>query len=264
MRLLFALIRQSLARCGNRGWRGQIAGLPFPTLHEKIRPPFTQAFAILLAVALGAIPVYAQETSTIEVGKNRAQEENRTIEIPGPGAGSNDQAAEQEDEDGDVPEQSPTTDHQTNFADIDQFSSGDDFYQSPIGALLQCNCAELKSGQTACGLAVLEIHPGSPAAIAGLRPYSGLGHTLLGATVVGASMVFPPAFAAMGLVEHTHFGEAYDLIIGVDGHRIRGFPDFLRAISEVRMGDVLYLTIIRHGARLQIPVRFPDQSAPTH
>ena len=142
-----------------------------------------------------------------------------------------------------------------SFADLNQFLPSDDVLQSPLGALLQRNCSQLTKGPLACGLAVLEIRPGSPAALAGLRPYSGLVHTLLGASIVGAGMAFPPAIAALGLVEQSHVGEKYDLIIAVDGVRIRTISDFQNAVPEIRVGDVLYLTVIRQGKRLQIPMR---------
>ena len=141
------------------------------------------------------------------------------------------------------------------FADMDQFVSNDDVYESPIGALLQRNCARLAHGQLACGLAVLEIRPGGAAAKAGIRPYSGLVHTLLGAGVMGTAMIFPPAIAALGLVEQSHVGEKYDLIIGVDGQRIRRIRDFQNAISEARFGDIIYVTVLRASKRLQIPMR---------
>jgi S1-C subfamily serine protease len=142
-----------------------------------------------------------------------------------------------------------------SFADLNQFVPSDDVFQSPIGALLQRNCSQLTKGPWACGLAVLEIRPGSPAALAGLRPYSGLVHTLLGASIVGAGMAFPPAIAALGLVEQSHVGEKFDLIIAVDGERIRSIPDFQSAVPEIRLGDILYLTVFRAGKRLQIPIR---------
>lgn len=128
-------------------------------------------------------------------------------------------------------------------------------YESPVGALLQHNCTELTDRQLVCGRAVLEVRPGSAAVAAGIRPYSGLGHILLGAGVISAAMVFPPAIAGLAFVEETHIGESFDVIIGVDGHRIRHITDFQDAISGVRIGDVIYLTVVRSGKRLQIPAK---------
>ncbi len=147
------------------------------------------------------------------------------------------------------------------LANLDEFVSNDATYESPVGALLQHNCTALADRQIACGLAVLEVHPGSAAAAAGMRPYSGLGHTLLGAAVVSAAMVFPPAIAGLGFVEETHIGESFDLIIGVDGHRIRSISDFQAAASDIRIGDLIYLSLVRNGKRLQIPAKITRQTA---
>jgi hypothetical protein len=224
------------------------------------RTRIVRAAAIILAVMLAASAVYAQDKSAAELD---SQNGTRVIENAAGAADSNNAPAAQPDSDQYDDETNPqaAADGGATFADMDQFVTNDDVYQSPIGALVQHNCVKLVTKQMACGLAVLEVRPGSPAAIAGMRPYSGLVHTLLGATVVGVAMVFPPAFAAIGLVDNNHVGEAFDLIIGVDGQRIHAISDFQRAISEVRLGDVIYVTVVRQGKRLQLPVRFTEQSA---
>jgi hypothetical protein len=208
---------------------------------------------ILLVAVLAAGAVHAQDNSAVEIERNVSQNGSGVVENPAKAPAS---AAQPADPDQYDSQTNPNTvDGSARFADLDQFIANDDVYQSPIGALLQHNCVELTTRQVACGLAVLEVRPGSAAAMAGIRPYSGLVHTLLGATVVGASMFFPPAFAAIGLVENNHVGERFDLIIGVDGHRVRGIADFQGAIAEARVGDILYVTIVRDGKRLQLPIR---------
>jgi S1-C subfamily serine protease len=72
-------------------------------------------------------------------------------------------------------------------------------------------------------------------------------------------MVFPPAIAALGLVEQSHVGETYDLILGVDGQRIRRISDFQDAVSDARLGDIIYVTVLRAGKRLQIPMRIAQR-----
>jgi hypothetical protein len=233
---------------------------------RNLRRPVVRLGAILLAGVLAASLAHAQNKSTMEIQGNETGETNRvTADGPDSNPGADTEAnpnqsggAEKPD-----PEQQPAAGQALvepeaepgQFADMDQFVSNDDVYESPIGALLQRNCARLAQGQLACGLAVLEIRPGSAAAIAGIRPYSGLVHTLLGAGIVGTAMVFPPAIAALGLVEESHVGETYDLILGVDGQRIRRISDFQDAISDTRFGDIIYVTVLRAGKRLQIPMR---------
>jgi hypothetical protein len=235
-------------------------------------PPACVA-AILLAGALAAALVQAQDTSTSGVGESEPHKRNRIVEIPpnaepapategvaNPTAAGEAEGREEGEEGGAEQNVRSSEDGPPKFANLDQFTSIDDTYESPIGALLQHNCTELTKHQVACGLAILEIRPGSPAAVAGMRPYSGLVHTLLGATVMSAAMVFPPAIVGLGLVEDSHVGESYDLIIGVDGRRIHSIPDFQDSISDARIGDVIYLTLIRGGKRLHIPIRMTQES----
>ncbi len=214
--------------------------------------------AILLAAMLAAVPVYAQDNSAVEIDRNVSQNGSEVNQNPASTPGSVAQPADPDQYDSAI---NPNTiDGSARFADLDQFVTNDDVYQSPIGALLQHNCVQLATRQLVCGLAVLEVRPGSAAAMAGIRPYSGLVHTLLGATVVGASMFFPPAFAAIGLVDNNHVGEKFDLIIGVDGRRVHAISDFQSALAEARLGDILYVTIVRNGKRLQLPIRVTAQN----
>jgi hypothetical protein len=236
---------------------------------SSARRALVGGMSVVLAAALTAAAAQAQDKSGTELSGSGPTQRNRIVEIApnapdsgassGSEANSNDADAADGSEEGQQavtePDATDSDGGAAQFADQDEFVSNDDVYQSPIGALLQHNCTDLLSRQMACGLAVLEVRPGTPAAAAGMRPYSGLVHTLLGATIVSAAMVFPPAFAAIGLVDQTHVGESYDLIIGVDGRRIHTIHDFEVALINVRFGDVLYLTIVRAGKRLQIPMR---------
>jgi hypothetical protein len=234
---------------------GDVIRHPFGHLKRGCALEFRILFVgviVLLNLALTSIRIRAQDGSAAEADRNRA------VEIPRNTPDSDDSADGRADPDGADALQGDTQsapNGPAGFEDTSPFASNDDFYEAPIGTLLQHDCAKLATGQMACGLAVLEVRPGSPAALAGIRPYSGLVHTMMGATVMGAGMVFPPALAALGLVEQTRFGETFDLIIAVDGQRVRVIPDFEHAIAEARLGDIIYLTILRHGQRLQLPVK---------
>ncbi len=50
---------------------------------------------------------------------------------------------------------------------------------------------------------------------------------------------------------------SYDLIIGVDGERIRDLMDLDDSLQNAGPGDIVYLSIMRRGERLQIPVLLP-------
>jgi hypothetical protein len=133
--------------------------------------------------------------------------------------------------------------------------------ESPLGVELREDCSKLDSNEQVCGLAVLEVRKNSPAAIAGIKPYTALAHDLLDGAGVAAALVFPPAIIAVAVIDQSSIGESFDLVIGVDGRRVRHILDFQDLTSNVRPGDILYVTIVRRGKRLQLPVHIPsDQS----
>jgi PDZ domain len=130
--------------------------------------------------------------------------------------------------------------------------------ESPLGVELREDCSKLETNEQVCGLAVLEVRKGSPAANAGIKPYTALAHDLLDGATVAAALVFPPAIIAVAVIDQSSIGEAFDLVIGVDGRRVRHILDFQDLTSNVRPGDILYLTIVRSGKRLQLPVHIPS------
>ncbi len=130
--------------------------------------------------------------------------------------------------------------------------------ESPLGVELREDCSKLESNEQVCGLAVLEVRKGSPAANAGIKPYTALAHDLLDGATVAAALVFPPAIIAVAVIDESSIGEAFDLVIGVDGRRVRHILDFEDLTTNVRPGDILYVTIVRSGKRLQLPVHIPS------
>jgi len=80
---------------------------------------------------------------------------------------------------------------------------------------------------------------------------------VLEGAAVAAAMVFPPAILAVAVLDQTHVGESYDMIIGVDGKRVSNFLDFEDQMREAKPGDVVYLSVIRNGTRMQVPVQVP-------
>jgi len=128
---------------------------------------------------------------------------------------------------------------------------------SPLGVELREDRSKLKTGETVNGLAIMNVMAGSPAARAGLHPYSGAMHTLLAGMSMAAALVFPPAIIVLSIVDQTHVGETYDLIIGVDGTRVGNLIEFEDRMRGVKPGQIVYLSVIRDGARLQIAVNLP-------
>ncbi|MFZ0887380.1 MAG: PDZ domain-containing protein, partial [Candidatus Binataceae bacterium] len=147
-----------------------------------------------------------------------------------------------------------------NLHSLQEFmSEGSD--ESPIGLELREDRRKLKSGEQADGLLVVKVRAGSPAADAGLRGYNSTGHTVLEGAAVAAAMVFPPAILAIAVLDQTHVGEFYDMIIGVDGKRVSNFLDFEDQMREAKPGDVVYLSVIRNGTRMQVPVQVPTTAS---
>jgi hypothetical protein len=129
--------------------------------------------------------------------------------------------------------------------------------ESPLGIEVREDCSKLATNEKVCGLAVLDVRNGSPADKAGIKHYTALTHDLLDGASVAAALVFPPAIVAVAVIDDSDIGETFDLVIGVDGRRVRHILDFQDVTSEVRAGDTVYLTIVRGGKRLQLPVTIP-------
>jgi S1-C subfamily serine protease len=71
---------------------------------------------------------------------------------------------------------------------------------------------------------------------------------------VAATAVFPPAIFAVVILANSRLGESYDLIIGVDGNRVKNTLELVQAVQDTEPGDRIYLAIVRKGRRLQIAV----------
>lgn len=128
---------------------------------------------------------------------------------------------------------------------------------SPIGVVVAQARRELSNDRVAQGLLVLEVKKGSPAAKAGLRGYHQMAQTVLTGVTLAAAMVFPPAILALPVIDYTGVGQSYDMIIAVDGIRVTNFMDFNDEVSKAKPGEIIYLTVIRDGTRLQIRVPIP-------
>ena len=95
------------------------------------------------------------------------------------------------------------------------------------------------------GLEVLTIDPNSPAAQAGLQARSGItavgaALTTLSAYIPGGSILATKALGSTGAE-----GQEGDLIVAVDGNRVRDQSDLETAMEHLKPGDTMYLTVIR-------------------
>jgi hypothetical protein len=95
------------------------------------------------------------------------------------------------------------------------------------------------------GLEVLTIDPNSPAAHAGLQGRAdisaiGAAVTTLTGILPGGSILANKALGSTGAM-----GQNGDLIVAVDGQRVRDQGDLQTAMSRLKPGDTMYLTVIR-------------------
>ena len=128
---------------------------------------------------------------------------------------------------------------------------------TPIGMELLEDRRTLSSGQEADGLLVIAVAKNSPAADAGLHAYSNAKHNMITGVAMAGAMFFPPAILLIPALDYTAIGQSYDLIIGVDGSRVRNFLDFQDRTRNIQPGETIYLSVVRDGKRLQLSVQLP-------
>ncbi len=196
-------------------------------------------------------------TAEIPPADNQAQpspaEASPTQEQTQPGDAATNADSDQDQQSGDDSTQTDLPPHVYSLQDFVNQGVED----SPLGVELREDCSRLKTDEKVCGLAVLEVRQGSPAEKAGIKRYTALTHDLLDGASVAAALVFPPAIVAVAVIDQSGIGESFDLVIGVDGRRVRHILDFQDLTSNVRPGDTVYLTIVRSGKRMQVPVQVP-------
>jgi hypothetical protein len=112
------------------------------------------------------------------------------------------------------------------------------------------------------GLLIVNLAPGSPGATAGLHAYRQPTRDFLNGVGMLATMAFPPAVVVVPIVESVPLGEAYDLIIGVDGSRVANFLDFYDCMRDVQPGELVYLNLLRNGRRVQVAVQITTALPP--
>ena len=125
---------------------------------------------------------------------------------------------------------------------------------SPLGVQLREDQRKLNSGEVANGLLIVGVQQRSAAANAGLHAFRRTTHDVLEGVAVVASLFFAPALLAVLLIDQVNLGESYDLIIGVDGTRVANYLDFEDRMRDVQTGEIVYLSIVRNGDRVQVPV----------
>jgi PDZ domain len=128
----------------------------------------------------------------------------------------------------------------------------------PLGIKLSPDRRRLKSGEAVTGLLVRAVTSGGPADKAGVKPYRHAARSTLEAVSVAGAFFFPPAMLLVPVLESTQIGDSYDMIIGVDGFRVTSALEFEDCMRDVQPGEIVYLSVVRDGNRLQVPVTVPS------
>ena len=133
---------------------------------------------------------------------------------------------------------------------------------SPLGIEVEQSAAKLSAGGKADGLLIVDVTANSPAAKAGLHAYRRTVSDILKGVSVAGALFFPPAVMLVPIMDQVHIAETSDLIIAVDGSRVTDYMQFADRMRDVRPGEIVYLSIVRNGARVQVPVKLPATPAP--
>ncbi len=147
--------------------------------------------------------------------------------------------------------------YDSGVGSVSQFMMEDEDDSSPLGVTVRQDQRTLKSGEVATGLLVLAVNGDGPAAKAGIRAFQHKITTTLETVAMGAAMAFPlaaPATLLVPLFEAARIGEHYDLIIGVDGYRVTNVIDLQDCMRDLQPGQIVYLSVVRDGDRVQVPV----------
>jgi hypothetical protein len=144
---------------------------------------------------------------------------------------------------------------------VQQFMNDEDNVIAPLGVEVREDQRKLKSGESAIGLLIVSVSSGSPAAKAGLHSHTDVTRNVLEGAAVAGALVFPPAVLLAPIIASVPLGESYDLIIAVDGWRVMNLVEFTDRLRELQPGEIVYLSIIRDGSRLQVPVQIPQDVA---
>jgi hypothetical protein len=137
----------------------------------------------------------------------------------------------------------------------DFMSQGD--LTSPLGMKVREDRRKVNDSGEADGLLIVDVVAGSPAAKAGLHSYHRVMRDALETAAIAGSLFFPPAVLMVPVLDQVHVGESYDMIIAVDGNRVTNLLDLQDRLRDVQPGEIVYLTVVRNGQRVQIPVQVP-------
>jgi S1-C subfamily serine protease len=150
-----------------------------------------------------------------------------------------------------------STEGDPRLLSLGEYIQGSVIEVSLLGLELRDDQRKLRSGAFANGLLIVAVAKGGPAANAGLEALQEMPKQVLAGLAVTGSMVFPPAIILLPVLASLPIGRDGDLIIAVDGSRVSTVLDFEDDMRDAQPGEIVYLTILRAGARLQVRILIP-------
>jgi S1-C subfamily serine protease len=136
-------------------------------------------------------------------------------------------------------------------------SSGEPLEISQLGIEVSDDSAKLDNVGSVSGAGVTGVSANG--ACAGILDDHHTSHMMVTGALVGAGLaavvLFPPAVIPIIMLAHVRSsGVSVDLIIAVDGNRVRNTLDLVEAVQDIRKGDAVYLTIVRNRQRKHLVV----------
>jgi|SRR5579885_1028292 S1-C subfamily serine protease len=125
-----------------------------------------------------------------------------------------------------------------------------------LGILARDGYATVEDGHKIAGVTVIDV--AAKGAVAKALGSHEVSHMVASGALVGAALasavLFPPALIGVVMLAQSRVGMSYDLVVGVDGHRVRNTMELMQSVGDAHPGDTIYLAIVRRGRRVQVPV----------
>jgi len=215
--------------------------------------------SLVLSFVLATPPIQvraAQSDSTADMVKPQRQSSSGASRAPGRQTGDDPKVLEIAPQPGNVPaEPNAATDNaerafkpsqDTASTDrSDTASNREDEGRQPYLGLTLEPTTECLMGMEEHGFEVVELAPDSPGIAAGLHPRKA--GTRLGDLKVFASLLAGPValFTIPRIRRSGDLGVPGDLIVGINGYRVRNEQQVEQLLAPLRPGDTAYLTVIR-------------------
>jgi S1-C subfamily serine protease len=123
---------------------------------------------------------------------------------------------------------------------------------STIGVSVRDGRTELLDGHEVNGVEVIDAAAESPAASLGIQSCRMAARVAFAETGGFVATILAPVIQLLRPIDHMSMFDDRDVILALDGERIRNILDLADRVQSLARGDRIYLTIARRGRRVQI------------